>query len=213
MYSRKTLAGSALCLGVVAGMLAGGVLGYAQGGGAGDISACLLPTTGTAANVRIIGAGERCPTGTPLNWNAQGPAGPPGTAAELSPQDVAVALKPPPGGSADTTAAAVARNIKLSAKTGKPTITKSKSFATKGSYNGGEVRCPASFPVAVTGGFSVKGIAFPPGSVLANHPVVLNWWNGTPDLWFVRLVRGPLGPGEPPVKTWTVKVSVKCVKK
>ena len=103
MYSRKTLAGSALCLGVVAGSLAGGVFVYAQGSGAGDISACVLPTTGTAANVRIIGAGERCPAGTPVNWNAQRPAGPPGTAAEVSPQDVAVALKPPPGGSTHTT--------------------------------------------------------------------------------------------------------------
>jgi hypothetical protein len=65
---------------------------HAQGSGAGDISARVLPTTGTAANVRIIGAGERCPAGTPVNWNAQGPAGPPGTTAEVSPQDVAVAL-------------------------------------------------------------------------------------------------------------------------
>jgi hypothetical protein len=209
MGNRKTLAGSALCLGVIAGILAGGVLVHAQGGGAGEISACVLTGTGTDANVRIIGAGERCPSGTPVRWNAQGP---PGTAAELSPQDVAVALKPPPGGSADTTAADVARNVKLSAKTGKPTITKSKSFATKGGYNGGEVRCPAGFPVAVTGGFSVTGINFPPGTVLANFPIVGNWW-GKPDWWHVLLARGPFGPGEPPAKTWTVKVSVKCVKK
>jgi hypothetical protein len=67
MRNRKTLAGSALCLGVIAGILAGGILVHAQGTGAGEISACVLP--GTAANVRIIGAGERCPTGTPVNWN------------------------------------------------------------------------------------------------------------------------------------------------
>jgi hypothetical protein len=212
MRNRKTLAGSALCLGVIAGILAGGVLVHAQGGGAGEISACVLPTTpGTLANVRIIGAGERCPSGTPVRWNAQGPAGPPGT-AEVSPRDVAMALKPPPGGSAATTAADVARNVKFSAKTGKPTFTKSKSFATKGGYNGGEVRCPAGFPVAVTGGFSVTGINFPPGTVLANFPIVGNWW-GKPDWWHVRLARGPFGPGEPPAKTWTVKVSVKCAKK
>jgi hypothetical protein len=125
---------------------------------------------------------------------------------------VAVALKPPRGGSAATTAADVARNVKFSAKTGKPTITKSKSFATKGGYNGGEVRCPAGFPVAVTGGFSVTGINFPPGTVLANFPIVGNWW-GKPDWWHVLLARGPFGPGEPPAKTWTVKVSVKCAKK
>ena len=212
MRNRKTLAGSALCLGVIAGILAGGVLVHAQGGGAGEISACVFPGAGTA-NVRIIGAGESCPTGTaPVNWNAQGPAGPPGAAAGVSPQDVAVALKPPPGGSADTTAAAVARNVKFSAKTGKPTMTKTKSFATKGGYNGGEVRCPAGFPVAVTGGFSVTGINFPPGTVLANFPIVGNWW-GKPDWWHVLLARGPFGPGEPPAKTWTVKVSVKCAKK
>jgi hypothetical protein len=106
----------------------------------------------------------------------------------------------------------VARNVKLSAKTGKLMITKSKSFVTKHAYNGGDVRCPESFPVAGTGGFSVKGINFPPGTVLANHPTVANWW-GYPDWWHVRLARGPLGPGEPPPKTWTVKVSVKCAKK
>lgn len=59
----------------------------------------------------------------------------------------------------------------------------------------------------------MKGIAFPPGWVLANYPIVLNSWNGTPDLWHVGLARGPFGPGEPPAKTWTVKVSVKCAKK
>ena len=163
--------------------------------------------------LRMIPAGASCGVNeTPVNWNAQGPAGPPGAAAGVSPQDVAVALKPPPGGTADTTAAAVARNVKFSAKTGKPTMTKSKSFATKGGYNGGEVRCPAGFPVAVTGGFSVTGINFPPGTVLANFPIVGNWW-GKPDWWHVLLARGPFGPGEPPAKTWTVKVSVKCAKK
>ena len=80
-------------------------------------------------------------------------------------------------------------------------------------YNGGQVRCPAGFPVAVTGGFSVKGIAFPPGLGLGQPPIVLNWWNGSPDFWRVGLARGPFGPGEPPAKTWTVKVSVKCAKK
>ena len=211
MRNRKTLAGSALCLGVIAGMLVGGVLVHAQGSGAGDISACVVSTRNRRQRAHHR-RGREMPTGTPVKWNAQGPAGPPGTAAEVSPQDVAVALKPPRGGSAATTAADVARNVKFSAKTGKPTITKSKSFATKGGYNGGEVRCPAGFPVAVTGGFSVTGINFPPGTVLANFPIVGNWW-GKPDWWHVLLARGPFGPGEPPAKTWTVKVSVKCAKK
>ena len=48
--------------------------------------------------------------------------------------------------------------------------------------------------------------------VLANFPIVGNWW-GKPDWWHVLLARGPFGPGEPPAKTWTVKVSVKCAKK
>jgi hypothetical protein len=74
------------------------------------------------------------------------------THVQVSPQDVAVALKAPPGGSADTTAADVARNVKLSAKTGKLMITKSKSFVTKHAYNGGDVRCPESFRSRLPGG-------------------------------------------------------------
>jgi hypothetical protein len=198
----------AICLGILVGILGTAAVVNAQGGTAGEITACVVPTTGAEANVRIIGAGERCPAGTPVNWNVQGAAGPPGAATKVTPQDVAAALKPSYGVNAKTTAKNLAKNTKL----GTPSIVKSKTLGGSYGWRGGYVECPASFPHAVTGGYLVKGVA--DWNVLANHGIYLAGWGGKAvDRWYVSVHRGPLEPGEPPYKSWTLKASVECAKK
>jgi hypothetical protein len=198
----------ALCVGVLVGTLGVSVVVNAQGGSAGEVRACVLPPTSdpAAPNVRLLGAGETCDRGTPLNWNVQGPAGP---AAEVSSEDVAPVLGPPPGTVAKTTAKDVSKYV----KTGKPSVFKSKTYGPgPAGWKAGDVECPSSFPRAVVGGYLVKGIDN--WHVTSNYKIELSNWSKGRDRWFVAVQHAPLDPGEPEsLKFWSLKVSVKCTKK
>lgn len=204
----------ALCVGVLVVTLAAAVVVNAQGGSGGEVRACVLPPTSdpAAPNVRIIGPGETCVRGTPLNWNVQGaagPAGPAGPAAKVSPDDVAAVLRSPPGTVAATTANDVAKTVKL----GKPSIVKSKTYGPgPAGWKKGDVECPANFPRAVTGGYLVTGIDN--WLVTSNYKIELSYFANGRDRWFVSVQHKPLDPGEPAsLKLWSLKVSVKCTKK
>jgi hypothetical protein len=198
----------ALFVGVVVGTLGTAVVVNAQGGSGGEVRACVLPPTGdpAAPNVRIVDAGETCARGTPLNWNVQGPAGP---AAEVSPEDVAAVLKPPPGAAAKTSAKDVAQTFKLR----KPSILRSKTYGpSPAAWKQGEVECPSSYPRAVTGGYLVNGIDN--WHATSNHKIELSYFAKGRDRWYVSIQHAPLDSGEPAsMKHWTLKVSVKCTKK
>ena len=195
--------GPVLCLGVVAGTLVGGALVHAQGGGAAEIRACVVPVAGnpSAPNIRILGQGESCPGGTtPLNWNAQGPAGPPG---RITPQQLSDALEAPAAASPNVPQKALAKIA-----TGVKTAIKVKTETDNKYDKWIRLKCPSNFPLVVAGDFTVTG----PGSykVLRNHAI---YW-GSPDQWWVQVARdGPYVAGEPPLKQWTLKVRAKCAKK
>ena len=200
----------ALCVGVLVATLGASVVVNAQGGSAGEVRACVLPPTSdpAAPNVRILGAGETCVRGTPLNWNVQGP---PGAATGVSPEDVAAVLRSPPGTVVKTTAKDVLKTVKF--KLGKPTVFRSKTYGpSPAGWKAGDVECPASFPRAVIGGYVVKGIKN--WHVTSNYKIELSNWAKGRDRWFVSVQHSPLDPGEPAsMKHWTLKVSVECAKK
>ena len=193
----------ALAVGALVGALGAGALVYAQGSGSGEIRACLVPGA-TGPNVRIIGAGERCPSGTPVTWNTQGPAGatgPAGPAGQVTPELISEALKPPAGAAPDTSLKRALRGLKPKARK-YPFKGVTKSQGPNPGAKFVFLQCPASHPKVVTGGFVVKGID--DYDVYSNAP---NSWS-SPDSWITHVAQG-----SPPLKSWTLKVSAKCAKK
>jgi hypothetical protein len=165
-------------LGASLGMLAlfvalGGTLVFAQGGDPNRVRACVIDTSPSSPNVRIIGENESCPErSTPRDWAIQGPQGPQGAEGPVGP--VSPLLGPDPPSYAE-----LSDQFNFS-------LSRTKTLKSSTAVNGVPHKtatspaCPSTHPKVIGGGYETSGVnPQVPFLVLFNQQIAGKRWKVT----------------------------------